>query len=115
MTDADRFPQLRADLREASRRLRETDHLDPEERARLAALIDELGDALDPQTPPEASARLANEATALVDALHEQHDEGLLAHARDRLRDAAAHAEADAPFATGVARRFLDLLAQIGI
>ncbi|QDV33088.1 DUF4404 family protein [Tautonia plasticadhaerens] len=113
--DPEHLARLRTDLVESARLLRDAHHLDPEERARLAELIDELGQALDPAAPPETAAHLASSASALARALHERRDEGLLSSTRARLDEAAAHAEAEAPFATQVVRRFLDLLAQIGI
>ena len=106
---------LRADLLESARLLREAGSLDAVERARLAELIDELGHVLDPGAPPETAAQLAHSASSLARALHEHREAGPIGTARERLDAAAAHAEADAPFATQVVRRFLDLLAQIGI
>lgn len=111
----EQLEQLRADLIESAGLLRDSHHLDPEARGRLAELIDELGQALAPGAPPESAAHLATTASALARALHEHRDEGLLSGARTRLDEAAAHAEAEAPFATQIVRRFLDLLHQIGI
>ncbi|RUL88105.1 DUF4404 family protein [Tautonia sociabilis] len=113
--DPEPLASLRADLIESARLLRDAHHLDPEERARLAELIDELGRALDPSAPPETAAHLASSASALARALHDRRDEGLLSATRARLDEAAVRAESEAPFATQVVRRFLDLLAQLGI
>jgi len=112
---SEHLERLRTDLQDAAQRLRQTHRLDDDERARLAELIDELGQALGPEAPPDALAHLAETASTLAKALHDHEEEGTLSHLRDRLDEAAAHAEVDAPWATSIVRRFLDLLAQIGI
>jgi hypothetical protein len=58
---------------------------------------------------------LANTAANLARALHQQHNPTLLSAAKQRLEQAALRAEAQVPMATGVARRLLDTLADLGI
>src|SRR4051794_20968196 len=101
----DAAAQIRANLLESARLLREVDHIDPEAQRTLADLVEELGEALDPSaTSSDYTAHLAESSTHLVRALHQRHA-GLIASARARLAAAAARAESDAPVATGIARR----------
>ncbi len=107
---------LRTGLHEIAEDLRKTRHLGPESQQALADLLEELNRALDPAALPTAeTAHLAESVAHLALALHERHDTGLLAAARDRLREAALRAEAAAPGPVGVARRFMDTLANLGI
>lgn len=101
-------------LAELARLLQSVDHLEPPQREQLAALIEELDQALHAGTPPEHAAQLAQTAADLVNALRPHHDTPLET-ARERLEEAATRAEIDAPIATGVARRLIDLLAELGI
>lgn len=101
-----------ARLRELAGLLRAADHLSPEAQQALADLVEELSGAL-PGTA--ASAQLAESAAHLAAALHEQKDPGLLERARQRLEEAALRAETEAPVATGVVRRLIDALANLGI
>jgi len=111
----DAAARIRANLLEASRLLRSAHHLEPEAQRTLADLVEELGEALDPAvaSSPHA-AHLAESSTHLLHALHQPH-EGLIASARQRLSAAAARAETDAPVATGIARRLIDALSDLGI
>jgi hypothetical protein len=111
----DTAARIRANLLESARLLREAHHIDPEAQRTLADLVAELGEALDPSVASSDHAvHLAESSTHLVEALHQRH-EGLIASARDRLAVAAARAESDAPVATGIARRFISALADLGI
>jgi len=103
-------------MAEAARLLRQAHHLGPDAQQRLAELAEEMGKALDghPVSSAEMS-HLADTTASLVHALHKQHDTGLLSDARDRMERAIIAAEVQAPVATGVARRLLDALANIGI
>lgn len=101
-------------LRHLAQRLREADHLDPEAQKSLADILDELSKSLVPG--PESSEQhkhLAESAAHLAEALHQQRDTGLIARARRRLEEAAVRAEA--PVATGIVRRLIDTLANLGI
>jgi len=113
--DPNRLADLRSELLESAQRLRRMHHLDAEERARLGELIEELSQSLDPNASPESAALVADRAAALARAVHDHHEEGVIASTRERLYEAIAHADADAPWATSIVRRFLDMLAQIGI
>jgi hypothetical protein len=108
--------QVQAHLHELAAVLREAQHLGPEAQEALADLVDELGKALTPATMASTeTAHLANTAANLARVLHQQHNPTLLSAAKRRLEQAALRAEAQAPMATGVARRLLDTLADLGI
>jgi hypothetical protein len=109
-------PEIQTRLHDVARMLRAAGSLDPEARHVLAELVDELTAALQAsKAPPAEVAQLAASAAQLAEALHHQHDRGLLADARDRLGAAVLRAEASAPVATGLALQLLDTLANIGI
>jgi hypothetical protein len=105
-----------AGLHHIAAALREGPPLGPEAQRALAALIDELGNALPAAEPatPELE-HLAGTTADFVRALHQRHEPGRLAAARDRLERAILGAEAQAPLTAGVARRVLDALANLGI
>jgi hypothetical protein len=107
---------IRASLHELSQVLREAHHLEPEAQEALADLVDELGKALTPAALASSeTAHLASSAANVARALHQQHNPTLLSAAKRRLEQAALQAETKAPVATGVARRILDVLADLGI
>jgi hypothetical protein len=106
---------VRAQLVELAGHLKDVAHLEPAAQRALADLVVELAGALDPAATSEQRAHLADASAQLVRALHEQHNEGLVAAAKHRLEEAAARAEATAPVATGVARRLIELLSELGI
>ena len=108
---------VRARLHDAARTARESASLDPEVRAALADLLDELSRTVDaPGRTPAEVAHLAESAAHLTDALHHAgHDRGVVATARDRLGALLVRAEARAPTAVGLARQLTDALARMGI
>lgn len=115
-----RSPQAAADvlacLHEVAQFLRQAHHLEPEAQRALADLVDELSRSVNPADLPSVeTAHLAQTTAQLARALDQQHDETVVARARDRLEAAAAQAEVQAPLATGLARRVLDVLANLGI
>jgi len=115
-TDPQSGAQVRVNLQELSRLLRHGQRLDVKSRQALADLVDELNRAVGAGTlPPAETAHLAEGAARLAQALHHQHDSGMLAAARERFEEAIARTEAAAPLATGLARRFLDAVANLGI
>jgi hypothetical protein len=105
---------VQASLHALAQALREGQPLDAEARQALAELVDELGDALNSASSAEAG-RLAESTAHLIQALHQRHDPVRVASARDRLEQSILAAEAQAPFLTGLARRVLDALANVGI
>lgn len=108
--------QVRASLHKLAQVLRQADHLEPEAQEALADLVDELGKALAPTTPASSeAAHLASTAASLARALHQEQSPTLLSAAKRRLEQAAIRAESQAPVATGIARRLLDVLADLGI
>jgi hypothetical protein len=106
---------VRAQLQRIVAKLRSTRHIEPEVQQALADLVDELIRVMDPNAPAAEAAHLAESSAHLVDALDRKHHPGLIAAARDRLEEAATRAEAEAPVATGLARRLIDTLANLGI
>jgi hypothetical protein len=109
-------PEIEARLHEVARALREARHLDPEAQEALADLVDELGKALDPAEADAATrSQVAESAAQLARALRKPHDASLLAKARDRFEEAAVRAETEAPLVTGILRRLIDALSNIGI
>jgi hypothetical protein len=97
--------------------VRDSRSLDPEVRAAVTELLDELGRAVEaPGAAPAEVAHLAESAAHLAESLHHgQHDRRLLGRARDRLGEVVARAESHAPVAAGLARRLIDALAAMGI
>jgi hypothetical protein len=115
-SDSGSGSEIRARLNEVVRMLRQARSLDPKVQTAVAELLNELTVALAAtNTPPAEVARLAESATHLADALHRQHDRGLLVRARDHLEEAMIEAEIHAPIAVGLARGLIDALASIGI
>jgi hypothetical protein len=103
-------------LHEVARLLRESGSLDAASQRALAELVDELSRSLQAgNVPPTEVAHLADSTAHLAEALHHQHDTGIVGKARERLEGAVVQAEAHAPLAVGLARRVLDALANIGI
>ncbi len=111
-----RAADVQGKLRELSRRLREADSLEPEAQRELADLMSELANTLNPAGLQSAEAtHLADSAAHLADVLHRPHDAGLLAAAKTRLEESIIRAESKAPLASGFARTFLEILANLGI
>lgn len=108
--------EVKSNLQELAQLLRQADHLEPDAQRELADLVDELAKVLGPVASPSAETKHLTDNTAhLVHALHQQHPPGLLAAARKRLEESALRAESEAPLATGIVRRLLDALANLGI
>jgi hypothetical protein len=108
--------EVQAHLHELAQVLREAHHLEPEAQEALADLVDQLSEALTPAAiAGSETTHLANSAASLARALHQEPNPTLLSAAKKRLERAALRAEAQAPVATGVARRLLDVLADLGI
>jgi Domain of unknown function (DUF4404) len=115
--------QIRADLLDFARKLREGGRLNAEAQQVLAGLLEELGSELDPAAlPTEQTIHLAELTSQLARSIQEHHvadvelrDAGLIASARERLDEAARWAETHAPVATGIVRRFIDVLSGIGV
>jgi hypothetical protein len=106
---------LHAHLQELAHLLRDADHLAPEAQQQLADLVGELSAALAGNLSSAEAEHLGSTAAHMIQALHEQQNADYLSAARDRLRDAAVRAEVAAPGATGIVRRLLDTLANLGI
>lgn len=107
---------LKSDLWQLAALLREASHLDPQTQKSLASLLEELGSELNSASLVSAHhAHLTDVISDVARSLHEQHPVGLLEAAKDRLKEAAARAETDAPVATGVIYRFIEALSSLGI
>jgi hypothetical protein len=109
-------PEVAASLHTVARLLREGQHLTPEAQQVLAELVDEIGNALEPGTVPSAElAHLAESTAHLAEVLHQRPEGGVLTAARDRLEQAALAVEYQAPVLTGLVRRLIDTLSNLGI
>jgi hypothetical protein len=107
--------EIQARLRAVAGMLRESPTIDPASQRILAELVDELSAALQTASVPVGEVANIAESTAhLADSLHQQHDQGVLVNARDRLETALLNAESRSTI-VGLARRLLDALANIGI
>ncbi len=114
MTDS-LSPDEVARLHDLARTLRDGGRLPADAQKALAELLDHLGDALAVPEQPAGTADVAVSTGELLHTLHGQPAPGLLQAARDRLEDAARAAEAEAPVVTGLVRRLIDAIANIGI
>jgi uncharacterized membrane protein len=109
-------PQLQERLQEVARLLRKSGPMEPESQRDLAALVEEVSKVLATTTVPSAEVTHLAESTAhLAETLHHEQDRGVLEKARARLERAVGNAEAYAPLPVGLARRLLDVLANLGI
>ena len=107
---------LETKLQSIAQLLRQANHLTPEAQKALAEIVEELGKALHSATvSSEETKSLADSTAHLVRALHQRENQGLLAAARDRMKQAITHIEYEAPFAAQIAGRLLDTLASFGI
>jgi hypothetical protein len=108
-------PPVVNDIAELARRLRDAEHLEPEGRAEVADLLGDLAVALDHPEPSAQTKHLARSTMQLAQAVNDQHESGLIEAARERLEEAVARAEVNAPVATEIALRLIDVLASLGI
>ncbi len=96
--------------------LRDGPPLTPEAQQLLADIADELGRTLESDVVPAAALnQLAEHVAELIEAAHEGQDVGFAGHVRDRLERAAAALESRAPLLTGLTRRLIETLADLGI
>lgn len=109
-------PSVPHRLHELAQLLRSAEHLDPAAQKALADLVDELSGALQPDAISSAeTAHLAESTRQLLESLHRSGDPGHRDSLKHRLEAAIVRAEAEAPLATGLARRLIDTLANLGI
>src|SRR5262249_24181113 len=102
-------------LRELARELRDVEHLQRDARRQLADLVEELDRALHNEHSPEQARHIDQAASKLLNALRDRRDEPRMRHLGEQFRHTLERAEVQAPVATGVARRLIDLLADLGI
>jgi hypothetical protein len=112
---SENLPSVRVRLKELAGLLRQSGHLKPQVQGELADLLEEMADELQTAGTSSHSTHLAESTAHLAEQLHRRKDVGLLGAAKERLDEAAARAEAKAPVATGLARRLIDVLSEIGI
>jgi hypothetical protein len=107
--------EIQSRLHAVAAMLRESRTIDAESQRLLAELVDELSSALhSARVPTTEVAHIAESTAHLADSLHQQHDQGVLASARERLETALLDAESRSNI-VALARRLLDALANIGI
>jgi hypothetical protein len=94
--------------------LRQAPHLDAETQRHLADLLEELGKALGDR-PAKETTQLAESAAQVAHALHQPGQPTRVKSAMQRLEESVTRAEAEAPLATGIVRRLLEALADLGI
>jgi hypothetical protein len=114
-TPAGSGPPVGERLQELARLLRGAGHLGPQVQRDLADLLEELAGELESAAPSPHAEHLAESAAHVAHELHQERGVGRVGAAVQRLKEAAARAEAKAPVATGLARRLVDVLADIGI
>jgi hypothetical protein len=102
-------------IEELASRFREAEHLDPEARAEAADLLGDLAVALNQPESSTQTQHLAQHTARLAQAVKDQHELGLIVAARERLEEALARAEAEAPVATDIVLQLIDVLASLGI
>ena len=103
-------------LHAISQILRGVHQLDSQTQAALADLVDEVSSTLEGTTVDNAKlARLTESAATLVKAVHERHDEGILASAQERLLHAAVAVESESPGLASLTRRVAEMLSNVGI
>lgn len=108
--------ELTERLAEVAEGLRDAEHLDPEARSELAALLLELSQAVAAaELPAEQFDHLKASTAHLAKAIHQQPPHGVLASARQRLEQAVLVSETRAPVLSGITRRLIDVLTSIGI
>src|SRR5579871_4525294 len=101
------LPEIEARLHAVAGLLRESRRLDPDAQRILADLVDRLGQELRAgREPSESLVQLADRSTELLEVLQHHKERGVLTAARERVNAAILRAEEEAPFLTGIARRF---------
>ena len=107
---------VQAHLHAIARLLRDVRNLSPEAQELLAELVDELGRSLQSrEVPPAELNRLAEQVAALLRAAQPGAEEGLIGQIQDRLDQAATALESRAPLLTGLTRRLIETLSELGI
>ncbi len=105
----------RASLSELARLLRDVDHLEPDVRRELADVVDELEAAVRGELTAEQAEHVRASVRDVIEAIRAQREENPVAQAREQLESTVARTAAEAPVASGVARRFIEMLANLGI
>ena len=107
---------IHAYLHAISSFLRRPHRLDAVAQDALADLVDELDNAIrSGKIPNDEATKLAATLSHFADAIQREEEPGVLKAARERLMEATVVAENHAPMVAGLARRFMDALANIGI
>ena len=104
-----------ASLGELARLLRDVDHLEPEVRRELADVVDELEVAVRGELTAEQAEHVRASVGHVIEAIRSQRDENPLDQAREQLEATVARTASGSDLASSVARRFIELLAGLGI
>lgn len=117
---ADSTPSNADDVRDRlhaiAQSLRQSGPMPAESRKLLADLVEELGHAVPGESgSAETWRHLGEHAAQLAEAIREDHEPGLLESARDRLSQTVVAAETEAPILSGIAKRFIQALSDLGI
>jgi hypothetical protein len=108
--------QVQEYLHTIARLLRDTQPLGPEAQQLLAELVDELGRTLQTQAvPPAELQHIADHLRQLIEASRRGESEGIVGQVRGRLERAATSLESRAPLVTGLTRRLIETLSELGI
>ncbi len=109
-------PEIQARLTNLAQQLRESPSLDDESRETLAELVAELSTVLQSaQVPPAEVTQLAQTTAHLAESLQHRPAPGVLGKVRNQFEQAMLEAETHAPVSVGLARRVLEMLANLGI
>jgi hypothetical protein len=116
MSEHESSADIREQLQLIAESLRHADHLSQDARRRLADLVDELKAAIDADPGATASAVGFHEHVArLALAIQQNHEPGLLETARRKVEETIVSAETEAPVLSGIARRLIRALSDLGI
>jgi hypothetical protein len=108
--------ELASRLDELAVALRSADHLDEASQRALADLVQELGHSFaGTQSSSPAAEHVAETAAHVLQALHNKQPASILTAGKEKLQAAAARLEAEAPLATGLVKRLLEALSDLGI
>jgi hypothetical protein len=108
--------EARALLRVVAHLLYQADQLGPEAQRSLGEFLNRYADALEePKISAEDLTRLTERAFQLAQTIHQGEERGVVTTVRDRLEAAIIAADAEYPTASGIGRRLMETLSNLGI